>query len=92
MDKIVIPLDNGYKIIVEQNSNSEFNKEIFVGIETESGMYYQDLAIVRPTYSFEEDKVKYASDKFEILVFGDEKREDYTEKFIVPLYKEDEDD
>lgn len=93
MNKIVIPLDNGFKLVAEQNVNSEFDKEIFIGLETETGAYHQDLAIIRPTYTFENDNVKFNSDMFEMLIFGDEKREDYTNKFTVPLYKpEDEDD
>ena len=90
MNKIVIPLDNGFKFVAEQNTNSEFDKEIFIGIETDTGSYYQDLAIIRPTYAFENYSVKFSSDLFEILVFGDEKREDYTNKFTVPLYKDDD--
>jgi len=90
VSKIVIPLDNGYRLIAEQNTDSEFNKEIFVGIETDTGAYHQDLAIIRPTYSFENDNVKFNSDAFEILVFGDEKQDDYTDKFTVPLYQEDD--
>ena len=90
MNRIVIPLDNGYKLVAEQNEDSEFDKEVFVGIETELGVYQQDLAIIRPTYTFENDNIKFSSDKFEILVFGDEKREDYTDKFTVPLCQEDE--
>ena len=38
MNKIVIPLDNGYKLIAEQNTG-EFDKEFYIGIETESGVY-----------------------------------------------------
>ena len=90
MNKIVIPLDNGCKLVAEQNTDSEFDKEIFVGIETESGSYLQDLAIIRPTYTFENESVKFSSDSFEMLIFGNEKVEDYTNKFTVPLYKDDE--
>lgn len=90
MEKIIIPLNNGFRFIAEQNIDSEFNKEIFVGIETESGSYWQDLCIVRPTYHFKEDNVEFDSDRFEMLIFGDAQREDYTNKFVVPLYKENE--
>lgn len=90
MNKIVIPLANGYKLVAEQNTDSEYNKEMFIGIETETGVYWQDLAIIRPTYTFDNNNVKFSSDTFEILVFGDEKREDYTDKFTVPLCEDDE--
>ena len=90
MNRIVIPLDNGYKLVAEQNIHSEFDKELFVGIETDTGVYHQDLVIIRPTYKFEDNSVKFDSDKFEMLVFADEKTEDYTDKFTVPLYQDDE--
>ena len=90
MNKIVIPLSNGLRLVAEQNENSEFDKEIFIGIETDTGCYQQDLAIIRPTYTFENDNVKFNSDAFEILVFGDEKQEDSPEKFTVPLYEDNE--
>ena len=89
MNKIVIPLDNGYKLIAEQNTG-EFDKEFYIGIETESGVYIQDLVIVRPTYSFKDETVKFDSDKFELLVFEDNKTEDYTEKFVVPLVEDND--
>ena len=89
MDKFVIPLANGYKIISERNTG-EFNKELYVGIEDPDGKYVQDLAIIRPTYKFKENDVVFDSDKFEILVFGDAAVEDYTDKFVVPLYQDDE--
>ena len=88
MNKITIPLSNGYRLIAEQNTDSEFDKEIFVGIETDGGAYHQDLCIVRPTYTFEDENVVFGSDMFEMLVFGDASSEDYTHKFTVPLYEE----
>ena len=90
MNKIIIPLSNGYRLIAEQNTDSEFDKEVFVGIETETGSYYQDLCIVRPTYTFKDEQVVFGSDVFEMLIYGDANSEDYTHKFTVPLYKEDE--
>ena len=89
LNKIVIPLDNEYKLVAQQNTDSDFNKEIFIGIETPSGMYSQDLIIVRPEYQIENDKVQFGSERFEMLIFGDETKEDFTDKIVVPLYKED---
>jgi len=89
MDKFVIPLSNGYKLISEKNTG-EFDKELYVGIESPDGAYIQDLAVIRPTYKFKENDVIFDADKFEILVFGDAEQEDYTNKFVVPLCKDDE--
>lgn len=90
MNKISIPLENNYNLIVEQNSCSEFDKEIFVGIENDMGSYIQDLAIIRPTYKFENESVKFNSDSFELLIFTDETIDDYTHKFTVNLAKTEE--
>jgi len=89
LNKISIQLSNNYKLIAEQNTG-EFDKELFIGIEDETGRYHQDLVIVRPTYKFENNDVVFGSDKFEILVFGEADKEDFTDKYTVPLYKEDE--
>ena len=90
MGKIVIPLNNGFKLVAEQNTDSQFNKEIFIGLETQSGVYWQDLAIIRPSYSFEGEDVVFGSNEFEMLIFGDADNEDYTHTFTVPLHKEDD--
>ena len=89
MNRIVIPLDNGYKLIAEQNTG-EFDKEFYIGVETETGAYIQDLVIIRPTYTFKDESVKFDSDKFEMLVFANNESEDYTDKFVVPLKNDDE--
>lgn len=91
MDKFIIPLSNGYRLIAERNTG-EFDKELYVGIEDDTGFYVQDLAIIRPTYKFKDNDVVFDSDKFEMLIFADEKREDYTDKFIVPLIKDKQED
>lgn len=87
MDKFVIPLSNGYKLISERNTG-EFDKELYIGIEDPSGVYVQDLAVIRPTYTFKDNDVIFDADKFEILLFGDSELEDYTDKFVVPLHKD----
>jgi len=84
LDKIVINLSNNYRLVAERNEG-EFNKEVYIGIETPDGYYLQDLAIIRPTYKLNNEEVLFDADKFEILVFGDKDREDYTNKFTVGL-------
>lgn len=91
MDKITVPLSNGYSLIVEKNTG-EFNKEVFVGIEDTTGRYIQDLAIIRPTYTFKNDNVVFGSDEFEVLVFKDSTRDDFTDKFNIDLYQEPNDE
>ena len=91
MDRIAILLSNGHKLVVDK-SEYVFDKELCIGIEDENGHYIQDLAIVRPTYKIEDNNVEFDSDKFEVLVFADKDREDFTDKFVIPLYKGDEDE
>ena len=88
MDRFVIPLSNGYQIVSEKNTG-EFDKELYVGIEAPDGKYVQDLAVIRPTYKFENDEVVFDADKFEVLVFADHLREDYTDKFTVRLFEDE---
>ena len=89
MGRFTIELSNGYKLVSERNTG-EFDKELYVGIEDPSGSYVQDLVIVRPTYKFKDNAVDFDADTFEILVFGDATKEDFTDKYTVPLYKDDE--
>ena len=89
MDKFLIELSNGYKIVSERNTG-EFDKELYIGLEAPNGAYIQDLVIVRPTYKFKEDHVDFDADKFEILVFGDAEKDDFTDKYIVPLNKDED--
>lgn len=88
MDKFKIELSNGYKLIAERNTG-EFDKELYVGIEDPGGAYIQDLVIVRPTYRFKDNDVEFDADKFELLVYGSAETEDFTDKFVVPLAKDE---
>lgn len=88
LDKFIIPLSNGYKLIAERNTG-EFDKELYVGIESPEGAYVQDLTVVRPTYKFKDNEVVFDADKFEILIFANSEQEDYTDKFVVPLHKDE---
>ena len=90
MDKIVIPLDNGYSLVAKRNTDSDYNKEIFIGICSDKGIYIQDLAIIRPTYKNTNDSVVFSSDKFELLIFGDKENDDITNMFTVGLRQDDE--
>ena len=89
MNKLIIPLDEGNRIAVELGVG-EYDKEISIYLETDEGAIIQDLAIIRPTYKAEQGRIKFNSDSFEILVWGNEQSESYTNKFTVPLYREND--
>lgn len=87
-NRIKISLQNGYSLVVEQNSDPEYAKEVYIGIEDKEGAWCQDLAIVRNAYEIDNNlKVKWKDDEFEVLVYGDENSEDYTDAFKIGLYK-----
>ena len=84
---VLIELSNGMKLVAEQNTDPNFSKEIFIGI-SDGEMWYQDLAIIRPTYEFDRNgDTKWNDDEFEVLVYADKDDEDYTNRFVVGMYK-----
>lgn len=85
-NRVVIDLPNGLKLVAEQNADSEYGNEIYIGIATSDDIWIQDLAVVRNAY-FTDDNliVHWEPDKFEVLVYADEDDADYTNKFSVKL-------
>ena len=76
-------------LTVEQNDDPSYSKELYVGIQKDNGIWWQDLAIIRPAMVGEESGV-WSKDTFEIKVFADKDNEDYTHEFTVGLYCENE--
>ena len=84
--KIVIDLHNGTKLVAEEGCDSTFPGEIYIGIMDESEVFWQDLVVVRGKYNNNGIEPRYEDDKFEVLVYTDEKNEDYTKKFEIKRY------
>ena len=80
--KIIIELQNGLQLAVEQNQDPNFSKEIYVGV-IKDNVWYQDLAIVRSVADQNDAE-------FEVLVYADKDSEDYTDQFRIGLFQEDE--
>lgn len=89
MDRIEIALFDDYQLVVERNTNPDYNKELFIGIN-KGNAWYQDLAIVRPSYGYDGDKVVWQMGWFDVLVYSDANCEDYTHGFKVELYQGEE--
>jgi hypothetical protein len=83
-NRIVIQLNDGKEIVAELCDHDGNHPEIVVCVQ-ENGIAVQDICIVRP---HEEDDIKTSD--IDCLVWGDEYSEDYTDKFIIPQYKEEE--
>lgn len=88
--RIAINLPNGFRLVAEQNQDPEFRNEIYVGIETDDGVFYQDLAVIRNAYSIDENlRAVWSPDMLEVLVYADKNCEDYTNKFHININRED---
>ncbi len=86
---IDIPLENGYHLVAEQNTDPSFSKEIFIGIKDKDGVWHQDLAVVRNSYIINDSDIKYKDGEFDVLVYSDKDNEDFTHDFTIGLYKEE---
>ena len=88
-NRIEISLPNGMKLVAEQNQDPNYDKEIYIGLETLDGSWYQDLAVVRNAYFINDNlQTVWDSAKMEVLVYADENDEDYTNKFSIDIYDE----
>ena len=83
-NRIVIQLNDGKEIVAELCNYDGNHPEIVVCIQ-ENGMAIQDICIVRP---HEENDI--TTSDVDCLVWSDEYSEDYTHKFIIPQYIEEE--
>lgn len=94
MENNRIVIDLGFcKLIAEKGTDNNYN-EIYVGVE-KNGVRVQDLAIVREKYHHKDNPnsgipTVVNEDKFEVLVYADKDNEDYTNKFIIEQYCEED--
>lgn len=89
---IRIEIGNGNKLVVMQNPDPDFSKEVFAMIEDKDGRWIQDLAIIRPSYHYADNEKgepvpKFSKNTFDIIVYADCGNDDYTNKFEVRLYE-----
>lgn len=84
--KLVINLPNGKQLVAEVYDYDGNHPEIDVYI-AEDGLAVQDICIVRP---HENDNDEREGNTIDCLVWSDEYSEDYTHKFVIKQYKEEE--
>ena len=83
--RVVIDLPNGYKLVAEQNLNSQFDREIYISVYDRHCLLHQHLATVRNSYTLKGDKVVWEDGQFDVLVFGNEDDEHFTDSFSIDL-------
>ncbi|WP_281513158.1 hypothetical protein [Bacteroides acidifaciens] len=88
--QIEIDLSNGYKLVAEQNLDPSYNREMLIGIVNPHGVWCQDLAIIRNSYRYENNELVWNDKQFDVLVYGSENDEDFTDDFSINLHEESE--
>ena len=76
-----IELNNGFNLVIEQNTDPDYQNEIMIYLTDKNNVITQDLTIVRHLDN---------GNKFEVMVFADKDNEDYTDKFEIEIYKFEE--
>lgn len=79
-----------YWLVFEQNPDKDYEHEVWCYLEVKATHeVIQDIAIIRKPYEYVGYTPKANDDQVEVLVFGDSETEDYTDKFDIDIYKEE---
>lgn len=85
-NRIEIPVGNGLKIVAEQNSDPNYDREIYVGIEDADGAWIQDLTCIANEYKYDSDgQVEWNDGVFRVIVWSSHYTDDSTDEFTVRL-------
>ena len=85
-NKIRINLKENFELVAELYNHDGNHPEIIVYVEKD-GMAHQDICIARP---HENERCIQEVDMIDCIVWGDKDNEDYTHKFVVGVYEEEE--
>lgn len=88
MEKIKIDL--GFAILVAEKGTDESYHEIFISLEDKDGVFIQDLAIVGQKYHYTDDAEVVQDKGINVMVYADKDNEDYTNKFEIGIYEEED--
>lgn len=90
--KLIIPF-GGYQIVAEiSNVSPEIPNELWVHIRDKDNRVIQDICLVRAHCDYSRSKREFETDNdfVDCLVWGDSDNEDYTDKHVIGVNKEDE--
>lgn len=91
--KLVIPFGE-YQIVAEidDRNQPEIPHEMVVYIADKNNRIVQDVCLVRPHYDIDRKTMEFKTDNdfVDCLVWADSDDEDYTDKHVIGLCKEDE--
>lgn len=98
-NRFEIPCEGGVTLVVERNPNPRYDREVYIFLmDTKTGDVTQELAIVRqafknrPVHCLDDYEDAKWIDKFEVLVYGGEQDDDYTDKFVINRRKYEEEE
>lgn len=87
--KLIIPFGE-YEIVAETYGcdDPKLTPELFVYIRDKDNAIIQGICLVRPHYDYKNEN----NDLVDCLVWSDSNCEDYTKKYVIDVYKEEERD
>lgn len=83
-----IHVDLGFATLVAEKDEYDGYKEIVIGLQDKNGNYFQDLALVGNQTVVNQNQVKQVDNETVACVRADVFSEDYTNKYVVPMYDE----
>lgn len=84
-----IPIAYGLRIAVSKDNPRDGIEQLFISIETEEGEWHQDICCVRPHWDVLEDTIN--TGLIDCMVYADSDDEDYTNKYVVGIYRDEDD-
>ena len=93
-NKLIIPF-GGYQIVAEiSNVSPEIPNELWVHIRDKDNRVIQDICLVRAHCDYIRSKGEFETDNdfVDCLVWGDSDNEDYTDKHVIGVYDEEQED
>lgn len=82
-NRIEIPLKDGFILVAEQNTDPNYPRELYVGLEKD-GVWIQDIAFVGQNYQYQEGGKSYL-DELSVLIWQYPEADDYTDSFTIPI-------
>ena len=85
-NKIRINLDSNLELVAELYNHDGNHPEIIIYIKKD-GLIHQDICLVRP---HENAQCVQETNNIDCIVWGDKDSEDYTSKYVIGIYEEEE--
>lgn len=85
-----IEMDLGFATLVVERGADKDYREVIVSLEDKNGVWLQNIAVVGQKYRYNDDYEIIQDKGINVLVYADANNEDYTNKFKIDIYEEEE--